>query len=51
MPTSKKAVEPNAALPVLEGEEPWTPEEVAENPDSFTGAYLKRVFQTEGMAP
>ena len=30
MPTSKKSVEPNAALPVLEGEEPWTPEEVAE---------------------
>ncbi len=28
-----------------------TPEQVAENPDSFTGAYLKRTFQTEGMAP
>ncbi len=28
-----------------------TPEQVAENPDSFTGQYLKRVFQTEGMAP
>jgi excinuclease ABC subunit A len=28
-----------------------TPEEVAENPASFTGQYLKRVFQTEGMAP
>ena len=30
MPTSKKAADPNAVLPVLEGEEPWTPEEVAE---------------------
>ncbi len=28
-----------------------TPEQVADNPDSFTGEYLKRVFQTEGMAP
>ena len=28
-----------------------TPEQVAENPESFTGQYLKRVFQTEGMAP
>ena len=28
-----------------------TPEQVAENPLSFTGQYLKRVFQTEGMAP
>ncbi len=28
-----------------------TPEQVAENPMSFTGQYLKRVFQTEGMAP
>jgi excinuclease ABC subunit A len=28
-----------------------TPEQVAEDPDSFTGQYLKRVFQTEGMAP
>lgn len=31
MPTSKKATAPEAvALPVLEGEEPWTAEEVAE---------------------
>lgn len=30
MPTSKKAADPNAVLPALEGEEPWTPEEVAE---------------------
>ncbi len=28
-----------------------TPEAVAENPASFTGQYLKRVFETEGMAP
>ena len=28
-----------------------TPEQVAENTESFTGQYLKRVFQTEGMAP
>ena len=28
-----------------------TPEEVAECPESATGEYLKRVFQTEGMAP
>ena len=28
-----------------------TPEQVADNPESFTGQYLKRVFQTEGMAP
>ncbi|WP_297107036.1 TraR/DksA family transcriptional regulator [Tessaracoccus sp.] len=31
MPTSKKAADlPDRVLPVLEGEEPWTPEEVAE---------------------
>ena len=31
MPTSKKATAPEAvALPVLEGEEPWTAEEIAE---------------------
>ncbi len=28
-----------------------TPEEVAQCPESATGEYLKRVFQTEGMAP
>ena len=28
-----------------------TPEQVAECPESATGEYLKRVFQTEGMAP
>lgn len=30
MPTTKKSAEAQVVLPVLEGEEPWTPEEVAE---------------------
>ncbi|GAA4903576.1 hypothetical protein GCM10025789_23170 [Tessaracoccus lubricantis] len=30
MPTTKKTPETQVVLPVLEGEEPWTPEEVAE---------------------